>query len=174
MSNHNVPKVNTDKAESDLEKVQIWLNTARDSTGELKAGDWMEKLLPHIKLESANSAQPHPKVVFSYTCKSEHCNRLQNLHGGAAATLFDFCTSMAIVLVSRPGFWQYVGVSRTLNVTYLRPVPIDAETLIECEILQIGKKICALKGVLRRKSDGQLLAVCEHNKVNIDPEESKL
>lgn len=65
-----------------------------------------------------------------------------NLHGGASATLFDYCTSMALVPVSREGFWNFVGVSRTLNVTYLRPMPTGTIVLIECEVIHAGKKLC--------------------------------
>lgn len=95
---------------------------------------------------------------------------MQNLHGGCAATLFDWATTLPLALVNKPGFWQYLGVSRTLNVTYLRPVPSGCEVLIECEVVQLGKRMCTIKGVMKRKQDGAIMAVCEHGKFNIDPE----
>ncbi len=109
-----------------------------------------------------------------------------NLHGGCCATLFDWCTTTAIVPVSTPNFWIYKGVSRTLNVTYLKPVPEGEVVLIESEVLSIGKRLCkflsccldsfpidpagTIKGTMTRKSDGAILAVCEHGKVNVGPD----
>ncbi|KAF7562513.1 hypothetical protein G7046_g1627 [Stylonectria norvegica] len=177
------------------EKIKAWLNLTKDDSGHLKAGvsislqvvifiitvfrecnslihkqDWMGSLVPNLKLVSTNPTGPHPSCVFSYTIQPENCNRLRNLHGGCAATLFDFCTTLPLALVNRPGFWQFMGVSRTLNVTYMRPVPEGEEVLLECEIVQVGKKLATLRGIMRKRSDGSLLAVCEHGKVNIDAE----
>ncbi|RSL40183.1 hypothetical protein CEP53_013537 [Fusarium sp. AF-6] len=152
------------------EKVKAWLELTKDESGHLKAGDWMNTLIPHLSLVSVNAEGPHPSCVFSYTVQPDNCNRLRNLHGGCAATLFDWCTTLPLALVARPGFWQGMGVSRTLNVTYMRPVPVGEEVLIDCEIIQVGKKLATLRGTMRKKSDNSLLSVCEHGKVNIDPE----
>lgn len=130
----------------------------------------MSILVPHLSLHDFTATGPHPSITFSYTVQPDHCNRLQNLHGGCAATVFDYCTTLPLCLVNKPGFWQFMGVSRTLNVTYLRPAPVGEELLVECEILQIGKKMATLKGTMRRKRDGQITAICEHGKFNIDPE----
>ncbi|KAF7543557.1 hypothetical protein G7Z17_g10639 [Cylindrodendrum hubeiense] len=150
------------------EKVNTWLKLTMNDRGRPRAGEWMSSLVPHLKLVSTNPEGPHPSCAFSYVVQPDNCNRLDNLHGGCAATLFDFCTTLPLALVNRPGFWQFMGVSRTLNVTYMRPVPVGEEVLIECEIVQAGKKLATLRGAMRRRSDNTLLAVCEHGKVNID------
>ncbi|KAF5004515.1 hypothetical protein FDECE_8999 [Fusarium decemcellulare] len=118
------------------EKVNAWLELTRDEAGHFKAGDWMQTLVPHLFLVSLNPKGPHPSCTFSYTVQPDNCNRLQNLHGGCTATLFDWCTTLPLAMVNRPGFWQGLGVSRTLNVTYMRPVPVGEEVLLECEIVQ--------------------------------------
>lgn len=172
MSNNNdIPHEDTD-----VGKVEAWLNHFSQQDGE-ENQRWMSNLIPNIKVISASSALPHPSVKFSFTVDGKHTNGFNNLHGGAAASLLDFCTSLVLVLVSKPGFWQTTGVSRTLNTTYMRPIPAGMEVLVECEILHVGKRLCALRGTLRRKSDNELLCICEHNKANVDvvePEPSKL
>ena len=48
---------------------------------------------------------------------------LGNVHGGAQATIYDVCTSVLMAAIARPGFWVFLGVSRTLSVTYMSPAP---------------------------------------------------
>ncbi|GJN66745.1 thioesterase superfamily protein [Purpureocillium lilacinum] len=167
-------KPNGGVSDADLDtpegKIRAWLTLDRREDGHLKAGDWMAALVPYLDVHATSTAQPHPSVTFTYTVQPDHCNRLLSLHGGAAATLFDFCTTMPLSLVNRPGFWQYLGVTRNLNVTYMRPARAGDEVLIETHIVQVGKKLATLRGEMRRKKDGQLLCICEHLKVNIDPD----
>lgn len=178
------------------ERIRAWLDSSLIETGHPKAGvslarlnpsvavcpvrlrlscsllaqGWMETLIPDLKLHGISPSPPHPSVTFDFTVQPSHCNRLQNLHGGCISSIFDFCTTMPLVLINRPGHWQFLGVSRTLNVTYMRPVPSGEEILIECEIVHVGKKLATLKGTMRRKRDGAVMALCEHGKFNIDPE----
>lgn len=134
----------------------------------------MSLLLPHLHLASTTEHPSQPKLNFKYVVQPEHCNGLGNLHGGCAATIFDFCTSVAIAPLSKAGHWAYLGVSRTLNTTYLRPVPCGVAVLVECEVVQLGKKLCTLKAEMKREDDGVVLAICEHGKVNNDPPATKL
>jgi len=63
-----------------------------------------------------------------------------------------------------------LGVSRTLNCTYLRPAPLGAEVLIECEVVAVGRRLVQLRGVMRRPDgEREVYATCEHGKFNIDP-----
>ncbi|AEO67047.1 uncharacterized protein THITE_110127 [Thermothielavioides terrestris NRRL 8126] len=132
--------------------------------------EWTSRLFPSLAVHSVSSDPARPAVTFSFTVERQHCNRLNNMHGGCTASLFDLCTSCVLALISRPGYWSFLGVSRTLNTTYLRPVPEGSAVLIECEITQVGQRLCSLRGVMRRASDGAVLATCEHGKVNNDPE----
>ncbi|KAG6006171.1 hypothetical protein E4U21_007281 [Claviceps maximensis] len=157
----------TDGSEDPVELVRAWLT--KDDDERWKAGEWMSTLLPHLGVTSADPSAP-ARVSFSFTCLDHHCNRLGNLHGGAAATLFDMCTTLSLVLISKPGFWQFLGVTRNLNITYFRPVPRGTEVIIETEALQVGKSLATLKGVMRRKRDGEIVSICEHLKATIDPQ----
>ncbi|EFY92734.1 hypothetical protein J3458_001878 [Metarhizium acridum] len=163
-----IDKKYEDLYDDPLERAKAWLT--KDDDDHWKAGEWMSKLLPHMAVSAANADAAAPSVTFTFTCLEDHCNRLGNLHGGAAATLFDLCTTIPLVLISKPGFWQFLGVTRNLNVTYFRPVPAGEEVIIECEALQVGKRLATLKGVMKRKRDGAIVSIAEHLKANIDPE----
>lgn len=129
---------------------------------------WNSKLTPYTKIVSV-STDPLPSVTFSFTAQPHHSNGSENMHGGAIATLFDWSTSMPLAIVCKPGYWSFLGVTRTLNVTYLRPLPVGTEVLIENELVHAGRSLSLSRGVIRRKSDGAILATCEHNKANTDP-----
>src|ERR1700761_6654891 len=61
-------------------------------------------------------------VKWSLPIGSELCNKSGNLHGGASATLLDYLTSTALVTIAREGFLDDGHVSRTITMSYLRPV----------------------------------------------------
>ncbi|KAK3368942.1 HotDog domain-containing protein [Lasiosphaeria ovina] len=152
-----------------VQRVTELMKRGRELVDDLSDHEWTNTLVPYLEVVSADATLPHPRVVFRYTVQPSHCNRLGSLHGGCIATLFDYCTSTAIALVSAPGHWHYLGVSRTLNVTYLRPAPSGAAVLIEAEVVHAGKRLCSLRGAIRRADDGALVATCEHGKFNTDP-----
>lgn len=135
----------------------------------------MTSLTPHISLHSVTTSPTHPSVTFLFIPQTEHSNRHGTLHGGAAATVFDYLTTMPLNVVARPGgYWQRLGVSRNLSVTYLRPAKAGEELLVECEVVQVSRRMAVLRGTMRRKADGKILMMCEHQKVNIDKDAGKL
>ena len=120
-------------------------------------------------LEATTEGRGHARTLWEFDNHDYWGNGMSNLHGGAHATVFDFLTSFTIPILSQADFWLFPGVSRTLNVTYLRPAPSGEPVLIECEVVHIGKRMCVLKGTMRSKRDGAPLSTCEHHKVNTDP-----
>ncbi|KAI5810862.1 thioesterase family protein [Pyronema omphalodes] len=129
-------------------------------------------LATHLQLQSAS---PKGTVTFRFKVPAAYCNRMGNLHGGAAALIFDICTTCALVPISKPGYWQFAGVSAGLSVTYLRPAPLGSEVEVFCEVINAGKRLATLRGEIR--ANGKVLMIAEHMKASIDPPlepESKL
>jgi acyl-coenzyme A thioesterase 13 len=93
----------------------------------------------------------------------ELCNKGGNLHGGAAATILDTLTSTALLTIAKPGFLDAGHVSRNLNTTYTRPVPVGTKCLVECEVVAAGKNTALVRGVIKTM-DGKACVHCVHDK----------
>lgn len=63
---------------------------------------------------------------------------------------------------------MFSGVSRVLDVKYLRGVKVGERVTIECEVVHVGGKAAALRGVIKDEQ-GRVCSTCEHDKTNIDP-----
>jgi acyl-coenzyme A thioesterase 13 len=47
------------------------------------------------------------------------------MHGGAAGVVFDMATMSALGPIARKGFWDFLGgVTRILNLSFLRAIPV--------------------------------------------------
>lgn len=102
------------------------------------------------------------------------CNQVNSLHGGCAATLIDVLTSITPVALAKPGLFAYGGVSRSLNIKFLRPVPEGTEFEIDCELINMGKRLALSKAEIRRVDNGNLCVLGLHDKANTDPPVRKL
>jgi acyl-coenzyme A thioesterase 13 len=126
----------------------------------------MDLITKHLQLTAA-SATPVGSTTFKFTVPKKYCNRMGNLHGGATALIFDICTTCALAPIAREGYWQFAGVTRNLNITYLRPAPCWSEVEIYCEVVNAGRRLATIKGEIRK--DGKVLSTAEHLKASIDP-----
>ena len=104
-------------------------------------------ILSALNIASA-SYTPTPRVTLRLKITRALCNIMGNLHGGATATIFDTCTTFTIFLAREDGFWEWPGVSRTLDVVYLAAVKEGEEVEIEAEIVSIGKRLGMCKSAL--------------------------
>lgn len=94
----------------------------------------------HISIVSA-SLEPTARVIARFTVSPSMCNGIGIMHGGATATIFDNCTSLPLILVSKEGFWDWTGVSRSLNVVYLEAAREGEEIELEAELIKATKRL---------------------------------
>ncbi|KAH9210737.1 putative acyl-coenzyme A thioesterase 13 [Leptodontidium sp. 2 PMI_412] len=125
-----------------------------------------------IKVESAEvtktnyASTPTAKTTFSILVTANLQNPRGNMHGGAQALLVDMCTTMAVAPLSSEEFWHFGGLTRTLNVTCLKPIPGGEVVYIDCEVKGIGKRLAHITCTLRN-ANGDVLALGEHGKAAI-------
>ncbi|KAF3482928.1 thioesterase [Arthroderma uncinatum] len=117
----------------------------------------------HVRFGSASHGPP-ARVTYIATVASEMCNGLGNLHGGCATTLVDVATTT--LLLGMGGHFSMGGVSRSLNMTFLRPAPEGTEISINCELVQAGKRLALLKADIRRTDTNQVLVLGDHDKAS--------
>ncbi|KAK5258499.1 hypothetical protein LTR20_005093 [Exophiala xenobiotica] len=91
------------------------------------------------------SASPN-RTTWEMDVPSHLCNKSANLHGGAAATLLDNLTSTALMTIARPGFLDGGHVSRTITMSYLRPVPKGSHVTVDCEVQAAGRNTANIVG----------------------------
>ena len=163
-------------------------------------------LASHLQLHSVSMPPDtqYPSITFSLTVPQSLSNLGGNLHGGAMSLIFDDITTAALSIVGwqavqaggAPDWmegWQIGGVSRTLNVSYLRPVPVGEKVWVTGEVVgSLGKKLgkpsyflnnmaltaylAYCRGTLTLASSGKVAATCEHHKANTkadSPSESR-
>ncbi|KKF94132.1 Thioesterase superfamily protein [Ceratocystis platani] len=83
------------------------------------------------------------------------------------SSLFDVLTGITLLPVQRLGFWEFLGVSRSLNVTYLRPAFAGEVLTIDCEVVSVGQRLAHIKGTMRNAKD-EIIAMVAHDKANVD------
>ncbi|CAN8104581.1 unnamed protein product [Discula destructiva] len=124
---------------------------------------------------------PPPNTSIVSTCTSklfigkEYGNFNGVLHGGAAGVIFDMLTTIALGPVARPGFWVFLGgVTRTLNISYLKAVPINTTVIVHAYCYQVGRTTAYIKGWMTSEDGATTYAVCDHHKIHTPPVEAHL
>ncbi|KAJ6195928.1 HotDog domain-containing protein [Bipolaris maydis] len=82
------------------------------------------------------------EATFELEVIPQLCNPMNNMHGGAMALLVDMTTTMAGAPISRQGWWEFGGVSRTLSVTYVRPALLGTTVAVTCVLRSVSSRLC--------------------------------
>ncbi|KAL7272203.1 hypothetical protein RUND412_004999 [Rhizina undulata] len=152
---------------SAMDKVQQFLKSP-GGMSDHDRGFTPELTKSRLKLTAA-SAHPEGTTTFEFTVTEEYTNYLGSIQGGAVATLFDICTTTALIPIAREGFWEFLGVTRNLNITYLRPALVGCTLEFKSTVVHAGKRLVTIQGVARRKEDSAIMYMAEHLKAEIEP-----
>jgi len=106
-------------------------------------------------------------VSFELYMSPKYSNLNDVMHGGAAAVIFDMATTSALCPLATPGYWEFMGgVTRTLNISYLKAVPIGTTVKLSSHVVQVGKTMAMIQGKMSSLDGKVTYATAEHHKVN--------
>ncbi|XP_078317704.1 acyl-coenzyme A thioesterase 13-like [Crassostrea virginica] len=92
--------------------------------------------------------------------KEDHQNAGGTLHGGVTATLVDMVSTWALMTTGR----EVPGVSVDLSVSYMKPVRVGEDIVIDADTLKIGKTLAFCSVDIKHKNTGALIAQGKHTK----------
>jgi hypothetical protein len=77
-------------------------------------------------------------------------------------------TTTALCPVARPGFWEFMGgVTRSLNISYLKAVPINTKVRLNSKVVSVGKQMAMIRGDMTSLDGKTTYCTVEHHKVNV-------
>ncbi|TVY33624.1 hypothetical protein LOCC1_G008399 [Lachnellula occidentalis] len=113
-------------------------------------------------------ASPEGTVSFDLLIDERYSNLNGVMHGGAAGVIFDMCTTTALGPLAKPGFWDFLGgVTRSLNISYLRAIPIGTTVRINSKVIQAGRTMAMIRGTMSSLDGKTVYCTCEHHKVAV-------
>jgi acyl-coenzyme A thioesterase 13 len=59
------------------------------------------------------------------------------------------------------------GVTRSLNISYLRAVPLNTHVRLHSEVIQAGRTMALIRGEMTSEDGKTVYCTCEHHKVNV-------
>ncbi|EDW78829.1 acyl-coenzyme A thioesterase 13 [Drosophila tropicalis] len=115
----------------------------------LTKGKSFDRVTQMIKITSGGDG----RCVGEFTVAEEHLNRMGSLHGGLTATILDNVTTYALMSKG-----SHPGVTSSLNVSYLTGAKPGDVVEVDANTVRAGRKMAYIECVLRRKSDGKVIA----------------
>lgn len=59
------------------------------------------------------------------------------------------------------------GVTRSLNISYLRAVPLNTTVHLHSTVMQVGRTMAFIRGNMTSPDGKVIYCTCEHHKVNV-------
>ncbi|ORY17619.1 thioesterase family protein-like protein [Clohesyomyces aquaticus] len=126
--------------------------------------DYDREVMKSLKLVDAGL---DGSVVFELHVSPNFSNLNDVMHGGAAGVIFDMATTTALCPVAKPGFWEFMGgVTRSLNISYLKAVPIGTSVRLSSKVVSVGKQMAMIRGEMTSLDGKIVFSTVEHHKVN--------
>lgn len=92
--------------------------------------------------------------------------------GTEKLTTLDMATTTALCPIAKPGYWEFMGgVTRTLNLSYLKAVPIRTTVRLSSKVVSVGKQMAMIRGVMTSLDGRVTYCTVEHHKVNVPVQE---
>ncbi|KAH7074765.1 thioesterase family protein-like protein [Paraphoma chrysanthemicola] len=135
--------------------------------------DFDREVMENLKLVDAGL---DGSVSYEMTMTPNFSNLNNVMHGGAAGVIFDMSTTTALCPIARPGAWEFMGgVTRSLNISYLKAVPIGSKVRLNSRVVGVGKQMAMIRGDMTSLDGKTTYCTVEHHKVNtpILPEHKK-
>ncbi|KAF2181856.1 thioesterase family protein-like protein [Zopfia rhizophila CBS 207.26] len=126
--------------------------------------DFDNEVMNNLKLIDAGL---DGSVVYELFISQNFSNLNDVMHGGAAGVIFDMATTTALCPVAKPGFWEFMGgVTRSLNISYLKAVPIGTTVRLSSKVISVGKQMAMIQGKMTSLDGKTTYCTVEHHKVN--------
>ncbi|XP_061386883.1 acyl-coenzyme A thioesterase 13-like [Musca vetustissima] len=93
------------------------------------------------------------RCIGEFRVAKSHLNAAGTLHGGFIATIVDHVTSYALMSAD-----SHPGTSVDLRVSYMSPAKENDDVIVDAKTLKVGKSMAFIDCVLKRKSDGSIIA----------------
>ena len=106
------------------------------------------------------------QTVVEFKVEQFLCNKDGNLHGGAVSTIFDNLSSTSLFTIGKPGFWDNLGTSRSINVIFHKALPRGSEVRVVCNVVAAGKRMATVRALMYN-ANGDGCASCTHEKVAV-------
>lgn len=110
-------------------------------------------------------------AVFEIDIGKTYSNWRGIMHGGAAALILDqFTTAAFIPLTSIDDLHDEVnppgGVTRSISITYLRPLPLPTIIRVEAKVIQTGRSVSLVRGNITSRDGEKVYFTGEQHKVS--------
>ncbi|XP_013112075.1 acyl-coenzyme A thioesterase 13 isoform X2 [Stomoxys calcitrans] len=93
------------------------------------------------------------RCIGEFTVGKSHVNASGGLHGGYTATMIDNITTYALMSAG-----SHPGVSVDLHVSYIKSAKEGEVIIVDANTIKTGKKLAYVECVLKKKSDGSIVA----------------